>query len=110
MIDEMKTPEANVQSRADVAVPCAVVTGSSRGIGAAIIEELDRLHLAGNNDLTGTIEVCGKKNLTPRALIAHRLDGFKISLKEGAHAAWMLVCRLRHQLGTLRDDLECGFI
>lgn len=40
MTDEMKTPEANAQSQADAAVPCAVVTGSSRGIGAAIIEEL----------------------------------------------------------------------
>ena len=40
MTDEMKTPEANAQNKADAAVPCAVVTGSSRGIGAAIIEEL----------------------------------------------------------------------
>ena len=40
MTDEMKTPEVNTQNKADAAVPCAVVTGSSRGIGAAIIEEL----------------------------------------------------------------------
>ena len=40
MTDEMKTPEANAQNKADAAVPCAVVTGSSRGIGAAIIEGL----------------------------------------------------------------------